>query len=180
MKYTALNVFNLVATVPQSWVYSVNSVYDPDVTGSGGSAVGFTSLSRLYQSYRVLSSTFKVKALVFNQSPVVMAVAPTTTNVGSSAPTTEVAGYRFAKPDALKWAQFACPPISLMDAVDVSAMAGTELYDSPAYFGVGAADPTAQFFWVFSATAPLANAHIDYSVEIEYLTEWTEPLSLPA
>jgi len=179
MKYATTFNINLVATIPISHVFSQNSVFDPDVTGGGGLAQGFTSLSRLYQDFRVLSSSVRILALVFNQSPVVMALAPSTTNVGISAVTTEVASYRFAKPDAMKWSQFACPPVVLSDRVDTSSMAGTELYDSPAYFGQGSADPPSQFFWVFSATAPLGGAVLEYSIEIEYMTEWTSPLSLP-
>jgi len=43
------------------YVFRINSIYDPDFTGTGSSAVGYTALSAFYNRYRVMRVRVKLR-----------------------------------------------------------------------------------------------------------------------
>lgn len=63
--YTNGSVITGTATA-NSHVFSANSIYDPDVTGSGGTPMGFAKMMGLYSHYTVLKS--KIVAILANTS----------------------------------------------------------------------------------------------------------------
>jgi len=179
MKYADIRTLNNGLN-SASQVYSVNSAYDPDVTGVGSSVTGFATLITLYRRYRVLNS--RIKAIFGNNTGAsVFAVAPSQVNPGSGAGADVISRYRFAKPHAQGMSTGTqVPPIVITDMINVSEMAGTALYAETDYYGLGSADPVAQFYWVVAATtvAGIA-ANAPLTVEIEYLVEWSQPVDAP-
>lgn len=57
---TGINITS--AGTAGGYVFSGNSIFDPDVTGSGNQPIGFDEWSAFYTTYRVLASKFIVQA----------------------------------------------------------------------------------------------------------------------
>jgi hypothetical protein len=182
MKYT--QTINLGgATGVGSYVFSVNSAYDPNVTSTGGSVIGFGPLQNLYNVYRVTASRIRVQAQTTDTGVVgQLAVAATQTNTGTTSSAEYVAGLRYAKPHALRLMPVAGggPPVVLDDQVKVSEMLGDALYDEANLYGTGGADPALQFYWTIGfSTASRAAGACYLNVELEYLVEWSRPQDAP-
>jgi len=167
-----------------SYVFSQNSVYDPNVTSTGGSATGFAPLSGLYARYRVLSSRIRVTAQSGSTAaPVAIAVAPSITSLSTTSYAETVAQLRNAKPDILRLmpAMGYGPSVVLVDSVKTSQLLGDNLYDEVAFYGGPSSDPPQQFYWNIGATSTLDPTFgIVITVELEYVTEWSEPFDIPA
>ncbi len=83
--YTSL-IFNSAAASRQQ--FSMNSLFDPDFTGSGNQPEYFDQLSTLYNRYRVYGSAIKVVAMPFNGAtqsnvPVKLVLVPTAQSLAS-------------------------------------------------------------------------------------------------
>lgn len=63
MRYSTVLALSPAAGSVATNVFRVNSVYDPDFTGVGGSVVGYSQLSAMYGRYRVLSAIAEVTFL---------------------------------------------------------------------------------------------------------------------
>jgi len=61
MKYA--DAFSLSAAGMSSYVYNLNSIYDPDRTGIGHQPFAFDQLATLYNRYRVISTRYRVCAV---------------------------------------------------------------------------------------------------------------------
>jgi hypothetical protein len=182
MKYTGPFTVS-GASGAASYTFSQNSVYDPDVTSTGGGCAGFNTLMNLYSKFRVTSS--KIRVTIQNGAAVLLAVAVAPSHVVFGAATSAyvIAGQRMAKPHAIKILaeQGHGPAVVLEDSVNTSELLGNELYDSTQLYGSIAADPTLQFYWSLGSndlnSLPYSFQGI---VEIEYLTEYSRPLDLPS
>jgi hypothetical protein len=182
MKYSSIWTISGAAGVA-SYVFSQNSVYDPDVTSTGGSCAGFSTLMNLYTKFRVISS--KIRLTIQNGANVLLAVAvaPSHVNLGTSSSALLVAGQRMARPHAMKVlsSEGQGPAVVIEDSVNTSEMLGDALYDSTQLFGSISADPALQFYWVVGSndfnSLPYSFQGV---VEIEYLTEYSRPLDLPS
>lgn len=65
--------------------YRANSVYDPDFTGVGTTAVGYTSMAALYNRYRVIRTTVHITATTGSALPsTVFLIATPVNTVGTS------------------------------------------------------------------------------------------------
>jgi hypothetical protein len=51
-----------------TYFYRLNSVYDPDATGVGASAIGYTTWAALYLNYKVHKVTVRVQGTVTGMS----------------------------------------------------------------------------------------------------------------
>jgi hypothetical protein len=172
---------SLTPTVAQSYVYSQNSVFDPNVTGVGSSVTGFTTMSALYARYRVLSSKIRLCARNLDNQILGVAISASLDNPGAGIGAAQLSAYRYAKPDIIKLISPGAPTAELRDAINTSEIAGTALYAADSFYGIGAADPAAQFYWVLAVDVLSTGGAVGiyYTVEIEYLTEWSEPRSAP-
>lgn len=60
MKYSDTYDFNLLPGAAQSRIFRANSIFDPDVTGTGSVAMGYDLYNRMYNRYMVYASSIKV------------------------------------------------------------------------------------------------------------------------
>jgi len=60
LKYNELIQFDPTALADTNYVFCANSIYDPNVTGTGHQPMGHDIYEQLYNHYRVLSSTIKI------------------------------------------------------------------------------------------------------------------------
>lgn len=182
MKYVQNLTFSGAAGIA-SYVFSQNSVYDPNVTGTGGSCTGFNTLSALYYRYRVLSSRIRVTTNSGSTVEVAVAVAPAVINFGSSVSAVLVAASRLAKPDAIKMLPVNGngPAVVLTDSISTSEILGDQLYDEVSLYGLGNADPATQFYWTIG-TNDINGLSYAFGgiVELEYVTEWSMPKDTPS
>lgn len=167
-----------------SYVFSQNSAYDPDVSSTGGSVVGWTSLSNLYARCRVLASSIKITCQLSDAQVVAVAVAAGLNNTGTGSNAIAVSQFRFARPDAVKILPVSGygPAVVLRDTCETSEIMGSALYDEDALFSFGNADPVQQFYWTVGANDLLGGAAfgLPLIVELEYVCEWTQPKDLPS
>jgi len=78
-----------------SYVVRLNDVYDPDYTGTGLSAAGYTQMAGLYQRYRVLAATAHIQYIV-NQTDAVFVHAVCSTVSTITVDPTRITYDRFA------------------------------------------------------------------------------------
>lgn len=159
------------------YFYSQNSVYDPNVTGTGSSCNGFNTLMSLYWRYRVIATKFRFSVQTDLTTPPVTATAAfLTSNSGISQPL-EITKARWAKPrNALRYlsANGAGPSVVLEDEINTSDIAGVALYDDEEMFGDAGSDPVNQFYIGFGWDATTPSGSVLWTFEVEYLTEFTE------
>ena len=182
MKYSSVFSISGAGGVA-SYCFSQNSVFDPDVTSAGGSCAGFTTLMNLYTRYRVYSSKIRVTVQNANTNLVACAVAPTLTNLGTSVSGILVAGARHAKPHALRILPSNAngPAVVLEDSITTAELVGDQLFDDKDLYGPASSDPAAQFYWmVGSQDLNGLGYSFQGTVEIEYLTEFSEARDLPS
>jgi hypothetical protein len=66
---TFLNLDPTISTTGTTWYFSANSLFDPDVSGTGHQPLGFDQLAAVYNKYRVLKSHIEcIFAATGNQS----------------------------------------------------------------------------------------------------------------
>lgn len=86
LKYTMMTALtNVVTTGAFSYLFRANSVFDPDLTGTGGQPVNFDDYAGLYSYYRVWGSSIKVHIM-----PTTSGTEPTMWAVGPAHSTTAV------------------------------------------------------------------------------------------
>lgn len=61
MNYTAINAFTLATATTVSYIFRLNSLYDPDYSGAGGQPYYHDQFSLLYKYYRVYGCKVTVK-----------------------------------------------------------------------------------------------------------------------
>jgi len=174
MKYAAIITIN-GSLGKGSYVFSQNSVYDPDVSSTGGTCAGFSTLSSLYGRWRVYSSRIHLTAQS-DQADTMCVVAPGITNGGTGQAATSVAAYRHCKPRSMHLLpnNGAGPAVILQDSISTSELLGDALYDEADLYGVGSADPALQFYWTIGTNAFAAGSYsANFTVEIEYMVEWS-------
>jgi hypothetical protein len=69
VSYTDIfNLNNLGSNAVQSYYYRANSVYDPNLSGTGSTSFGITQLAQLYDRYRVLNVTLEADFFISGTS----------------------------------------------------------------------------------------------------------------
>lgn len=87
MTYGAAFTFSIAASSMQATVMRLNSVYDPDFSGTGTNAAGYLSAIGIYGRYRVLSADVEVEAsLTGNFGLQFFAVASCDSTLGTDYP----------------------------------------------------------------------------------------------
>jgi hypothetical protein len=161
-------------------VFRLNSVYDPDFTGVGTSAVGYTQLAALYGRYRVLSAKISVEFI--NTTAAVpltcfLVVNPVTTvGVGIA----QILAQRFVWTRGVS-AITGSATVFHTAAADVHTIYGvprTQVRNEDDFAAVAGANPNngvyAHVGVYANGAASTANAH----VRIEFDVVWTLPLEL--
>ncbi len=163
-------------------VYRLNSVYDPDFTGVGTTAYGYTTFSGVYGRYRVLSAYVEVsyQNLTANPITVFLSATPVTT-VGIDI--NKILAQRHVwfrnvsgsnGPNGVKHTMhipihkiYGVPSQQVRVEDDFAAVTGTSP-NNGVYLHVGV--------WQAGTVAGVVNYHI----RIEYKTLWSLPLEIAA
>jgi hypothetical protein len=83
LKYTDIYSQSLTTVTGTNQIMRLNSIFDPDLTGTGHQPYGYDQLSALYNRYRVLSSSWKITFHAESQGFYAV-VVPSNGNLGTA------------------------------------------------------------------------------------------------
>lgn len=164
-----------------TYAYSLNSLFDPNATGTGNQPVGFDEISAIYGQYRVLRCSVRITFM--NASTTVSAICGAFATYQPTAP---------ANPDA-----WVCQPYGKTDRIeamggmssrvvemdlDIPAVLGVtkQQYASDMdYVGTPSGSPTRQAYlmiYLRSYNASIASAGV--FVQLVYHTQFSRPIAM--
>lgn len=163
-----------------SYVYSCNGLFDPNITGTGHQPAGFDQMMLSYEHYCVLRSRIFVSFLNTSGN------AYPTCAVSIRAGTTPVTVIQQIVEDGMVITQRlaganAFPASCLLKtACDVAKFGGkVKLVDDPEYQGTIAANPAEQsYFHIQTWSIDATTANVSVEVTIEYEAIFSEPRNL--
>jgi hypothetical protein len=173
------------AGVVSRYFYSANAAYDPNITGTGHSAMGFDQLMLLYEQYTVVSS--KMSATFINASTgfytrCCLSLTPDTTSISDK---DEILENGLLKTVILNPINVNGSVKTLTLSCDITKYFGRtrsvrELLDDNSLFGTVSANPTEQVYFCLNIWDPnAANTTTLYcDLMIEYDTIFWEPRKL--
>lgn len=172
----------------QQW--NLNSLFDPNRSGTGHQPLGFDQLATLYQRYRVLKAAWKVQTVpVFGPIIPIVAVVPTnnTTSLATAIDTACELPYSQNKLcGGIYTAAGTSPePQSIRGSCSLDKIYGctaAELKGSDRYQALVSADPseTAILHCVFNEIAGGVDGAVTFCVDIWYTVEMFDRIQLAA
>jgi len=105
LRYTDFLAISTTAGTGNQYVYRLNSIYDPDLTGAGHQPYGHDTLAAIYNRYRVFRCSWKI-TIPTQQSTMPICVVPSNgaiTAVTTSATYTASAELPYADPKVLSF-----------------------------------------------------------------------------
>ncbi len=178
--HTTLSIAPTAGSVAAN-VFRLNSVYDPDYTGTGTTVVGWTQLNGMYNRHRVLHAT--VRATFVNNSATIpltvfIALNPVTT-VGTGI--TQILAQRHVWSDGLATTSGPCTRTHTIGA-PIAAIYGVpaaQVRNEDDFAAVGAAVPNNVAFCHIGAYADgAATGALTMHVSIEFDVVWSLPLEM--
>lgn len=172
----------------QQW--NLNSLFDPNRSGTGHQPLGFDQLATLYQRYRVLKASWKVQCTnVFGPIIPLIAVVPTN-NTTSLATTIDTACELPYSQNKLMGGQYTAAgstaqPATIKGSCSLAKIYGcteSELKGSDRYQALVSADPseTAILHCVFNEIAGGVDGAVTFCVDIFYTVEMFDRIQLAA
>lgn len=149
------------------YVFRGNSLYDPDYTGAGRTAIGHAEMATLYYNYKVIQSRITVQFFgsTFTQKGIRCHIYP---DLSSADPgTQDVIMSHQVRASGMITEQ--TPNLQLVHTTKTCSMFGSSTaddYDFAAQFG---GNPTLAWFWIVGITSG-ANDIVKATVTIEYDT----------
>ncbi len=171
MKYVETIDLNTTATGIASNLFRLNSIYDPNYTGSGHQPTGHDQWAYFYQYYRVLRCRVRALAEATTQ-PHSLAMGPTTSSATSTYIQDRAEDPR-AKVDVVSPNG---PKAEMVSDFDMKALFGVpaSVYGTQdVYSAVFATNPGAVMFLEVAAynNAGATTGHVYLTMELEYIVE---------
>lgn len=178
VKFITRHTYNIPVTlvigagITQNQIYRGNGIWDPDQSGTGATASGFTLMTSIYNHHRVYSSGIEVTVCNTGDFPVIFWVIPTRTATALNL--AQAKGYPYYKEiicaeqsggSSVKKIKHYCNTSVITDI-------NTRDFDLQA---TGAANPGQQWYWICGAVAAdgATATSCTMSVRITYYTEWS-------
>lgn len=170
-KYSTSLIISVTSGVSNVYVFRGNSVYDPDFTSTGYSALGYGTMSGLYARYLVTGSSIRVRSTSLGSSalPVHIGLVPSLSSSAISSSPADLAENAYGK-DVLGSSQYLT---GMSNYMSTSKIYGEALQDDN-YAGAVGFNPTNSWFWQLK----IENSNIDTTavnvlVDLVYYTEWS-------
>lgn len=153
-------------------VYSLNGLYDPDITNIGGQPTGFDEYMSLYNQYTVLKA--KVSVSVINSDTTISQLMGL--NISSTATTSSDANVylrnnnKFFK--ILDKNGNGTGIVNYSFEVDIAKLAARNIWTDDAYSGTASSNPSEQWYlhcWNIAADGSTNATPCVWTVKIEYL-----------
>jgi len=184
LRYTDYVTFDAGAGLASTRVYSVNSLFDPDVTGVGHQPRGFDQIIAMYNYYRVTSAKIFVDAVggpTATGQPCIL-----TLSASRDAAPYSASIYDYTEQPNVTYEMMsgdASAKVKLSLSADPSKMIGSDA-DQLFLIGTSAASPNTQvYFHVSQLSSDLSAENpgpISLIVTIVYDVEFTAPIDPPS
>lgn len=145
LKYCEGIAYRVPMASADVYSYNLNSVFDPNLTGTGHQPMGFDQLKTLYGRYRVYNCKYKVRFFVANVGPTVCACTPTnetTSFVSIPQDALETGRAKFGSVNQITAVGSVGAPVILSDKVNLMSLYGAKDMQSDRYQALISADPT--------------------------------------
>lgn len=145
LRYVEGLAYRVPGSSADVYSYNLNSVFDPNLSGTGHQPMGFDQLKALYGRYRVYSCKYKVRFFVANVGPTVCAVTPTnetTSFVSIPQDALETTGSKYGSINNITAVGSVATPIVLSGKVNLMSLYGAKDMQSDRYQALISADPT--------------------------------------
>lgn len=175
--YASGSIITGTATA-NAYVFSVNGIFDPDITGTGGQPMGFDQMMTFYNHYTVLRA--RIKLLINNTSATLtpsvgIMLSGTSTVTSSIEQAVENGDLAFSQ---LGFAGGQGSMSRITRSCDCAKFQGIDdIMDDPNMRGDGSSNPTEQMYFHITTWNPYTAAQItsNFQVVIEYDTMFHEP-----
>lgn len=172
-------------TSPGTYVFSGNSVFDPDVTAAGAQPVNYDDWTGLYDRYRVHGSSMTITALTSSSSTLVIGPAHSSTALSSAALRDSFASQPYVKRFTIAanggGLNMGLPVRVEMSSPKFFGMSEQAFEGSDECYSLYTTNPAHRWYWI------IASQHVDTSsaatlyadVRVEYDVEFfdrTDPL----
>lgn len=195
LKYVDVITMDPGAAVPVYYYYRANSLFDPDLTGTGHQPRGFDQWAAVYDHYTVMSSTIRVQAVPKQTvgSTIIPCVYGVCTDddptwdhgtVADIIESRQSRGWRYAS-NATEGSSTGKRP-SITSHCDVAKFYGTtpkELLNNPRFNANTSANPTEGVYhviWAGPMDISYNPSSVSMLVEIWFTATFTEPKTLPS
>lgn len=166
--------------------YRLNSPYDPDLTGTGTTANGYTTYSAAFGAYRVLRATVRLTATTTTTALTGFAniiLAPSATTAITSAPNAwrSIPGARTAHANSLAQGGHNMCSMTMSYSLNrIFRVSARQYMDENDYAGYTGSNPLLPVLLnLLIAGVGSANVYsMVYSLDITYEVEWFKPLTL--
>lgn len=166
-----------------SWFYRLNSVYDPDNTGVGATAAGYSTWAANFLNYKVRKVTVRVRAIVTGSAGgagiVITAPVP-----GQAVIPSNPSLWRSIRGSAVKMLNISSDgghnSWEMTRSYDLAQWLGVtrQQYDDDMDFsGAVGSNPSRQLYFMVGVVSNFGStpARTVYSIDITYLCEWFNP-----
>jgi len=159
--------------------FNMNSIFDPDITGTGHQPMYFDQYCAMYDHYTVLKSMIKVTVVANTQAALIFSLGQdddTSISAATSSTIWERPGFQ---------TKVVNTPIQPNDTVlwsrwDAKKTFGGDPKSDPDLQGTASANPTEQTYYViyFDGSVNIASTNVTVLVEIWYESVWDEFVSM--
>jgi hypothetical protein len=132
------------AAFQASYVYKINSCFDPDFSGVGGQPAGFDQWKTLYQQYRVMACDVKVHCCALAGAALCTVTPSTSSTVSSSAD--EQIGLRRARGALANVGGQVAKMNSLVRMSDIFGVPDSSVLDNDNYAGAVTSSPNSAVY----------------------------------
>lgn len=166
--YTILRYNEIVGRTPlnfvDNYVYTMNSVYDPNFTGTGTQPAGFDQYMTLYGNFQVLASAIYVKIINYsNISGIYYAITPMRSS--SAILYQDAVEQSYAK-RRLCGTLGSLNISTLKNFMRVKKFVGRQTNDNQ-YGGTASSNPTSLYYWMLSFFSSDGSTNLTYTIEIQ-------------
>jgi len=180
LRYADNNALSTTAGAVNTFVFSANGMFDPNITGTGHQPAGFDQMMISYEHYTVVRSRIVVNFI--NQSGNTFPTCAVSYHAGSTPITviTQIVEDGMISMERLDGANGSHSTSVQRLSGDVAKFGGIrDLLDNPDYKGTIAANPVEQqYYHVQTWSTDATTSTITFEAVIEYEAWFTEPRSL--
>lgn len=170
-------IVTTTGTGTQNWTFRANSLYDPDFTSTGNSAMGYSILTGIYNHYCVIGAVITIKSMpAGNTTEDAFRVTVWTTD---SSTLITGPGNIAANPGAVTKMSTAINPSVMYFKQNWSlkkSFPGASVSDSR-FIATGATNPTEQMYFNISVTSidgGVSSISCVHEFDIRYIAIWSE------
>ena len=159
-------------------VFTANGLYDPDITGAGHQPFYYDQLSALYNHYTVIASKITIRSLsngTTDSSTQIALLMDDDGSLNGYSAIGSVIEQTQVQPNNYCIINGASPPVKMSAYFNAKKVFGVDPVGLSQFTPLTSANPTEQTYFIVCAQGPGgATTTLQFQVEIEYTSVWTE------